>query len=100
MLFIDPKGIRNLNGFSDRKIQLHKVIREDIEPRVNDKDITLNIYIISNTEIKDVKHWVDFPELDQTCKQKKFNENHVYFQSDQKETYIQLVLEDMISSSR
>lgn len=98
--FIDPKGIRNLNGFSDSKIQLHKVIREDIEPGVNDKYITLNSYIISNTEIKDVKHWVDFPELDLTSKQKKFNENHVYFQADQKETYIQLILEDMISSSR
>lgn len=98
--FIDPKGIRNLNGFSDSKIQLHKVIREDIEPEVNDKYITLNSYIISNTEIKDVKHWVDFPELDLTSKQKKFNENHVYFQADQKETYIQLILEDMISSSR
>ena len=80
MSFIDPKGIRNLNGFSDSKIQLHKVIREDIEPGLHDASITLNSYIISNTEMKDVKH-------------------HIYFQGDQKESYIQLILENMISSS-
>ena len=97
--FIDPKGIRNLNGFSDSKIQLHKVIREDIEPGLHDASITLNSYIISNTEMKDVKHWVDFPELDLNSKQKKFNEHHIYFQGDQKESYIQLILENMISSS-
>ena len=97
--FIDPKGMRNLNGFSDSKIQLHKVIREDIEPGLHDASITLNSYIISNTEMKDVKHWVDFPELDLNSKQKKFNEHHIYFQGDQKESYIQLILENMISSS-
>lgn len=96
--FIDPKGIRNLNGFSDSKIQLYKVIREDIEPGLHDTSITLNSYIISNTEMKDVKHWVDFPELDLSSKQKKFNEHHVYFQGDQKDSYIQLILENMISS--
>lgn len=98
--FIDPKGIRNLDGFSDNKIQLHKNIREEIEPRLNDPNITLNSYIISNTEMKDVKHWVDFPDLDLTSKQKKFNEHHVYFQGDQKEEYIKLILEDMLSSSK
>lgn len=96
--FIDPKGIRNINGFSDNKIQLYKVIREDIEPELHDASITLNSYIISNTEMKDVKHWVDFPELDLNSKQKKFNEHHVYFQNDQKEVYIKLIFGDMLSS--
>ena len=80
------------------QIQLYKLIREDIEPGLHDTSITLNSYIISNTEMKDVKHWVDFPELDLISKQKKFNEHHVYFQGDQKDSYIQLILENMISS--
>lgn len=96
--FIDPKGITHLNGFSNSKVQLHKVIREEIEPGLHDANIILNSYIVSNSELKDVKHWVDFPELDLTSKQKKFNEHHIYFQRDQKEKYIGLILEDMLVS--
>ena len=97
--FIDPKGISHLKGFSDDKIQLYKVIREDIEPRLKDENITLNSYIISNTDLKDVKHWVDSPKLDSISKQKKFNEHHVYFQNDQKDSYIKLILDNMISDT-
>lgn len=97
---IDPKGITHLEGFSDTKIQLHKKIREEIEPGLNDENITLNSYIISNTEMKAVRRWIDFPELDFNSKQKKFNEHHIYFQGDQKESYIQLILDSMLSSSR
>lgn len=98
--FIDPKGITHLNGFSNSKIQLHRVIRDVIELGLNDENITLNSYIISNTEMKDVKHWVDFPELDFDSKQKKFNEHHIYFQGDQKESYIKLMLDNILSSSK
>lgn len=96
--FIDPKGITHLNGFSNSKVQLHKIIREEIEPGLHDANIILNSYIVSNSELKDVKHWVDFPELDLTSKQKEFNEYHIYFQGDQKEKYIGLILEDMLVS--
>lgn len=97
--FIDPKGISHLTGFYDSKIQLYKAIREDIEPGLQDPYITLNSYIISNTELKVVAHWVDFPDLDITSKQKIFNEHHVYFQEDQKESYVKLMLENMLASS-
>ena len=50
--------------------------------------------------MKDVKHWIDFPELSLASKQKIFNENHIYFQGDQKETYIQLMLDNMLASSK
>lgn len=96
--FIDPKGITHLSGFKDSKIQLHKVIRGEIEPELHDADITLNSYIISNSGLKEVKHWLDFQEHDSAGKLKCFNEHHVYFQGDQKNSYIQLMLEDMLSS--
>ncbi|MDE5980539.1 MAG: hypothetical protein K2G61_01060, partial [Bacteroidaceae bacterium] len=79
-------------------IQLHKVIRGEIEPELHDADITLNSYIISNSGLKEVKHWLDFQEHDSAGKLKCFNEHHVYFQGDQKNSYIQLMLEDMLSS--
>lgn len=96
--FIDPKGISHITGFSSSKIQLYKSIREDIEPGLHDSDITLNSYIVSNTEMKVVAHWVDFPDLDLNSKQKIFNEHHIYFQGDQKKSYIRLILENMLAS--
>jgi len=99
--FVDPKGIRNLHGFSDPKIQLYKTIREEIEPQLNDSDITLNSYIVANTELKEVKHWLDFTkETIYETKQKLFNEQHVYFQNDQKETYIGMMLNDIIRTKK
>lgn len=96
--FVDPKGITHLRGFKDSKIQLHKFIREEIEPGLHDEDITLNSYIISDSWLRDVKHWVDFQEHDSADKLKYFNEHHVYFQGDQKKNYIELMLEDILSS--
>jgi hypothetical protein len=95
--FIDPKGITHLHGFDDEKIQLYKSIRETIEPVLNDPDITLNSYIVADTELKEVKHWNDFGEhAAEESKQKLFNEHHVYFQKDQQSSYIRLILESMI----
>lgn len=96
--FVDPKGIRNLIGFSSSKIQLYKTIREEIEIGLHDENIILNSYIVANTEMKDVKYWVDFPELDLVSRRNEFNKHHVYFQGDQKEKYIELILNDMLNS--
>lgn len=99
--FVDPKGIRNLHGFDDAKIQLYKTIRTEIEPGLNDPDITLNSYIVANTELREVKHWLDFRDEEIFgSKQQQFNDNHVYFQNDQKERYIGLMLDDMICSNK
>lgn len=97
--FIDPKGIRNLKGFNDPKIQLYKTIRDVVETNLNDKDITLNSYIVSNTPLSAVKYWADFDADVMKDSHKQiplFNEHHVYFQGDQKETYVKRILDDMI----
>ena len=70
--FIDPKGIRNLRGINDPKIQLFKMLKEEVEPSLKDPDIILDSYIISNTDYRDVSYWgVPRPE---------FTESHVVFQ--------------------
>ena len=71
--FIDQKGIRNLKGLEDPKIQLYKQLKEEVEPSLNDADITLDSYIISNTSYKDVDFWGPKPQ---------FTENHVLFKDD------------------
>ncbi len=71
--FIDPKGIRNLKGMDDPKIQLYKTLKNEVEPTLQDADITLDSYILSNTDYSQVKFWGPKP---------KFIENHVLFDND------------------
>lgn len=46
--FIDPKGIRNLEGDNDPKIAFYQSIK-DIEKRLNASDVSLHSFIISTT---------------------------------------------------
>ena len=73
VIFIDPKGIRNLQSLDHPKIQLFKMLKEEVEPTLNDPDISLDSYIISNTPYRDVSLWGERP---------KFLENHVLFDKD------------------
>lgn len=75
--FIDPKGIRNLKGLNDPKIQLYNLLKNEVEPSLNDINITLDSYIISNTDYNEVSFWAPRPD---------FKKNHVVFQDDN--TYI------------
>jgi hypothetical protein len=52
--FIDPKGIRNLNPKNDPKINLSIQIKE-IEKKLDDKNTILNSFIISNTNLSELK---------------------------------------------
>ena len=73
VIFIDPKGIRNLKGLGDPKIQLYNQLKAEVEPSLGDKDIILDSYIISNTPYNQVSFWGE---------PKKFEESHVLFQND------------------
>ena len=94
--FIDPKGITHLRGFSDAKIRLAELIRTDIEPRLNDKAVNLNSYIISNTELSEVQWWCGLGVNEQEALQ-EFNKHHVYFQNGTGSgDYVQAILTDML----
>ena len=83
--FIDPKGIRNSKGINDPKIQFYKLLKEKIEPQVKDANIELDSYIISNTSYLDV-NWKENMDIED------FNKNHVYFQKENAEDYIEKIL--------
>ena len=57
MSFVDPKGLRNIRGFEDPKIQLYKLLKSDIEPRLNDPDIVLDSFIVSNSPYEEIRFW-------------------------------------------
>ena len=71
--FIDPKGIRNLKGLNDPKIQLFRQLRDKVQPSLGDPNIILDSYIVSNTNYKDVSFWAE---------RSQFAECHVVFQND------------------
>ena len=98
--FVDPKGISRLRSFEDQKIQLANVIRKEIEPRLNDPDVILNSFIISNTPIREVSHWVGFNDKAVLTEKemKQFNEHHVFFQYEQSEVYVKEMLERILIS--
>ena len=83
--FVDPKGIRNLEGPDDPKIRFYKSIKE-IETRLADPAVILNSFIISNTPYKDVGWW------DGGMSKADLEKCHVLFQRDNKEKYIQKLL--------
>ena len=79
--FIDPKGIRNLNLTNDPKINLSVKIKE-IEKNLNDADVILNSFIVSNTPYKELL------DLHSNITKTELEDKNVLFQKDDKDTYI------------
>ena len=76
VIFIDPKGIRNLlRRFEDPKVQLYKLLKQEVEPSLHDADIVLDSFIVSNTPYKEVNFWSNDDKS-------VFKKNHIVFQED------------------
>ena len=86
--FIDPKGIMNLRGLDDPKIQFGNTIK-DLERRLADPEVKLDSFILSNTSFESVKWWTsDLTKAD-------FEKNNVLFQYDDRATYIKTLLDQL-----
>src|SRR5690606_16314557 len=87
--FIDPKGLTRVTGMDHAKIRFHEEIKETIEVRVHqqDPDIYLSSHIVSVTPYELLAYWKGQDSIT------GFNEHNVYFQKNQKESYIQIILE-------
>ena len=90
--FVDPKGIRNLEGRSDPKIAFHKTIKE-LEVRLGDPLVTLASFIVANTPHVQVKWWSD------GMTKEEFEACNVLFQKDDPDTYIRKLLEKVVGLS-
>jgi len=89
--FLDPKGLRNIGGILHPKIQFYKTVKDTIEAQLNDPDVTLSSFIISNTSYEQIKHWKGQEKM------ADFNGYNVYFQKEQQYDYIKNVLNKVIS---
>ncbi len=90
--FIDPKGLRQVNGFNNPKLRFYQTVKEKIETKVREKDpdITLNSFIISPTPFADVNHWSGGESIS------NFNERNVFFMNEQKEVYVRMMMEKVV----
>jgi len=85
--FIDPKGLRNLRGEEDPKINFYRTIKSiEGDLRAQDPTITLNSFIIANTWLPEVSWWGGGITKEQ------FEERHVFFQQEDKASYIKKML--------
>jgi hypothetical protein len=57
VLFIDPKGLRQVQGFTDPKVALYRKLRDEIEPTLGDANLRLTSFIVSDTPYYDLRHW-------------------------------------------
>jgi len=72
---------------TEPKIQLHKSIKSTIQPKLNDPNIELSSFIISNTPYDQLTHWKGQESMED------FNSNHILFQKEQREFYIKKIIE-------
>lgn len=83
--FVDPKGIRNLEGPDDPKIRFFRTVKA-LESQLGDPAIVLNSFIVVNTPFKQVRWWTD------DLSKESFTKSHVLFQQDDRATYIKQML--------
>ncbi|MEX2527036.1 MAG: DEAD/DEAH box helicase family protein [Gemmatimonadota bacterium] len=79
VIFVDPKGIRNL-GASDPKIRFHETIKE-IEGRLGDPSVNLESFIVSNTPSATMAMLWDMKKTDMEAR-------HVLFQEEDQSSYV------------
>jgi len=92
--FVDPKGIRNLDGVNDPKISFHQIIKA-LESRLADPAVILNSFIIANTKFEQVDHWLT-PGIGQRMTKADFEARNVLFQNEDKATYIGKMLNKVL----
>jgi hypothetical protein len=84
--FVDPKGIRNLEGLTDPKIRFHETVKE-IEARLADPAVSLSSFVVSNTSHADLApFWGTKAELE---------DHHVLFQ-EEGQAYVERMLDAML----
>ena len=95
--FVDPKGIRNLDGPDDPKISFYQTVKT-LEKRLADPQVILNSFIIANTRFEQVDHWLT-PGVGTKMSKADFEARHVLFQNEDKATYIGKILRAVAKDS-
>lgn len=82
IVFVDPKGLRNLDGLADPKVQLAQTVKER-EAKLGRSDVTLDSFIVSTTPYERVQ-WAPGAGLSA----QDLEDAHVMFPADNMETML------------
>ena len=77
-----------MDSSTSAKIGFFNKLKEEIEQKLNDKDISLDCYIITPTQADAIEHWGG-SILD-------MNKNHIYFQKEQSDCYMRMIVERIL----
>ena len=91
--FIDPKGIRNLQGPDDPKIRFHETIK-NLEKRLGDPKVILNSFVVSVTPYKQVGWW------DGGMTEKDFEKHHIVFRDAETLSHLEAVISRVLPEIR
>lgn len=91
--FVDPKGIRNLEGLEDPKIKFHETIK-GLEERLGDGDVTMNSFIISVTPSQQVLWWTE------DISREELEAHNVLFQTEDRDHYIRKLIQGSMTQPR
>lgn len=89
--FVDPKGIRN-HSITDSKLQFYLHMKE-LEYSLNDNEIILNAFTISNT------YYSDILNTGMKISKEEMEIQHILFQKDDKETYIDKMIHGILEKN-
>jgi hypothetical protein len=87
--FVDPKGIRNLQGTNDPKIRFHETIKE-LEQRLDDSKVILNSFVVSVTPYKQVGWW------EGGMTEKNFEDCHILFRNPEQLVHIRTIFQKLL----
>ena len=83
--FVDPKGLRNIEGPNDPKLRFAETIKE-LEARLDNSAVELNSFIVSRTPLQQLKWW------DGGMSEVDFEARHVVFQTPGQTGYVEKVV--------
>lgn len=75
-------------GYKSAKIDFFNKLKTEIEQKLNDKDISLDGYIITPTQAAALEHWGgSILEM---------NEHHIYFQKEEGDGYMEMIVRKIL----
>ena len=89
--FVDPKGLRNIEGPNDPKLRFAETIKE-LQTRLGDPSVELDSFIVSRTPFQQLKWW------DGGMSEVDFEARHVVFQTPGQTGYIEKIVRRTLGS--
>ncbi len=87
--FVDPKGLRNVEGPNDPKLRFAETIKE-LETRLGDPGVTLDSFIVSRTPLQQLAWW------DGGMSEADFEARHVVFQTPGQTDYVETIVRKVL----